>query len=476
MWRQTIRLKPTGTKVLFGMAGVTSFTPGREVNLMYSPSDQVLQTREPLFQPLDYVVTSHGVLARPEFDPGNAVNRRRHETLMDLVRKLGSASQGAPASQEEGSGDGEPAARSVIDPKVRAYALRPEVSGTDAASGRSLAELRGAARGASELDGEIASHISKHLQTTFSYTLDLTDAARIIKGQDPLVAFLYDLKRGHCEYFAGAMTLMCQSLGMEARLVVGFKCDDFNTLGHYYQVNQSHAHAWVEVMMPDGTWRTYDPTSSQDARVNRSMTWMGQLKHFFNFLEFKWAEHVVAYDNETRANLIEHVESGMTNTATKTTDRVSAFRQWITDAATVLSISSQILAGLVVLAILTGIGAVGYFLFERWMLRRRAARIGLEGLPEADQLKLARQLKFYADLMTVLERRGVARPRHLTPLEFAETLTFLPTDIYDSVHDLTRSFYTVRFGRHELAGEEHRRLTGLVSELDARLPAAGLAT
>src|SRR3712207_8589126 len=54
---------------------------------------------------------------------------------------------------------------------------------------------------------------SRHLQTQFSYTLDLTDARKIIEGQDPLVAFLYDLKRGHCEYFAGAMALMCQSLG-----------------------------------------------------------------------------------------------------------------------------------------------------------------------------------------------------------------------------------------------------------------------
>ena len=43
-----------------------------------------------------------------------------------------------------------------------------------------------------------------------------------------MVAFLYDLKRGHCEYFAGAMALMCQSLGMQARVVTGFKCDEYN--------------------------------------------------------------------------------------------------------------------------------------------------------------------------------------------------------------------------------------------------------
>jgi hypothetical protein len=62
----------------------------------------------------------------------------------------------------------------------------------------------------------------RHLRSAFTYTLDLTDAAKLKRDEDPMVAFLYDLKRGHCEYFAGAMTLMCQSLGMHERVVIGF--------------------------------------------------------------------------------------------------------------------------------------------------------------------------------------------------------------------------------------------------------------
>lgn len=484
VWTQRITLRPTGTRVLFAIAGVTTFMPNREVNLNYSYSDQILQTREPLYQPLDYVVTSNNVLMQPveseppaspgAFDRNNPEDRRL-DRLMTAVRRAvlppGHATDGAGADDQATTA---PAAeQSSIDPKILDYATRPEVSGTDRATGQPLASLRPRTpRTPDALDEQIASNISHHLQTTFAYTLDLTDAAHLIKGKDPLVAFLYDTKRGHCEYFAGAMALMCQSLGMNARVVLGFKCDDYNSLGRYYQVNQSHAHAWVEVLMPDGTWKTYDPTSAQDARITTKPTLLTQLKHFFNFLEFKWAEHVVAYDNDTRANLIEHVESGMSSTATRTSDRFGAFRQWITDAATVLSIGSQILAGLVVLAIVAAVGAVGYFLFERWLLRRRAARIGLEGLPEADQLRLARQLKFYADLMTVLERRNITRPRHLTPLEFAESLTFLPTEVYEAVHQLTRLFYTIRFGRNDLAAEEHRRLATLVSDVDARLPQA----
>ena len=53
-----------------------------------------------------------------------------------------------------------------------------------------------------------------------------------------MVAFLYDFKRGHCEYFAGAMTLMCQSLKIPARMVIGFRCDDFNNVGGFYRVEK----------------------------------------------------------------------------------------------------------------------------------------------------------------------------------------------------------------------------------------------
>lgn len=472
IWRQTVHLRPTGTKVLFAMAGVFSFTPMADTFLAYSPTDQVLTVHEPLTRPLDYVALSNGELSgQPEaFDRNSSEDRRRLGRLLQEVERAFKEHGAHPSEAVTTTPEPDPSDRSVIDPKIHEYAIRPDVCGIDPATGKSLALLRPRTHSPTALDEVIASNIAHHLQSTFTYTLDLTDAAHIIKGRDPLVAFLYDLKRGHCEYFAGAMTLMCQSLGINARVVLGFKCDDYNSLGHYYEVNQSHAHAWVEVLTPGGVWKTFDPTSSQDSRITTKPTLLSRLGHFFDFLEYKWAEHVVAYDNEARSNLIEHVETGMSATASSAADHISAFRQWITDAATVLSISSQILAGLVVLAIVGAVSAVGYFLFERWLLRRRAARIGLEGLPQADQLRLARQLKFYADLVTVLERRRIVRPRHLTPLEFADTLSFLPTEIYDAVQQLTQIFYTIRFGRNDLPAEEYRRLSNLVSELDARLP------
>ena len=66
------------------------------------------------------------------------------------------------------------------------------------------------------------------------------------------------------------MTLLCQSLGLQARMVVGFHCDPDSFINGYYLVQQSHAHAWVEVLTTDGKsyqWKTFDPTSGNGVYV-----------------------------------------------------------------------------------------------------------------------------------------------------------------------------------------------------------------
>ena len=119
---------------------------------------------------------------------------------------------------------------------------------------------------------------------------------------DPIVWFLSeDGHRGHCEYFAAAMTLMCQSLGIQARVATGYRCDEYNDFSRRFVVRQSQAHAWVEVLTPEG-WRTFDPTSGRDANGGRTDSSMWQkMKHLFDWLEqvprsrFGWGYRRDAY-------------------------------------------------------------------------------------------------------------------------------------------------------------------------------------
>ena len=362
----------------------------------------------------------------------------------------------------------EPGGRaSAIDPKVAEYARLPEVSGTDAQG--PLAARRPAAHvGPHDLDPQIAAAIEAHLLTQFSYTLDLTDAARIIADQDPLVAFLYDLKRGHCEYFAGAMALMCQSLGMQARVVTGFKCDEHNDTpgAGYYIVRQAHAHAWVEVRTRDG-WQTFDPTSGNEVAVERITFWQ-RLRHALDYMEFTYANSVIAYDNTNLENLINSVETRMTNTMYRGVGGLATLQSWLSSEQFdyVTSHLVFLLVGLILLAL---VGFVAWFLLEKWTLRRRAARIGLEALPPAEQLRLARQLGFYDDLLRLLAGHEIHRPRHLTPLEFSRSLTFLPAGAYETVRRLTTIYYRVRYGEGDLEAAQRRRLGTVIGRLESEL-------
>ncbi len=80
----------------------------------------------------------------------------------------------------------------------------------------------------------------------FQYTLE---GQRRNVGADPIEDFVVEHRRGHCEYFAGALALMLRSQGIPARIAIGFRCGEWNSAGGYYQVRQLHAHTWVEVLL-----------------------------------------------------------------------------------------------------------------------------------------------------------------------------------------------------------------------------------
>jgi protein-glutamine gamma-glutamyltransferase len=427
-FKQSIQLSPTDTPVLFAIAGLVTITPEhfgsiRNPSLKYSAADESIVSTSTIQRPVEYEVLSTGVLNRHAPDPN-------------------------------------PEERSRIDPLITQYARQTNVTG-DLASRRDaivVARPTNALRAPTELDEQIAADIEQHLRTTFSYTLDLTDAVRL-QGRDPVVAFLYDLKRGHCEYFAGAMTLLCQSLGMDARMVIGFKCANYNPYGHYYQVSQSDAHAWVEVLTTDG-WKTFDPTSGHDAAAHHPSLWQ-RTRSFVDFLEYTWANAVIAYDADNRQDLISSVETKILTTASAM--HFAVIKKFFYDVGGWLA--TRIVGYLILILSVAIIATIGYYFFERRKLRRRASRIGVDSLPPSAQQRLVRQLLFYSDLLHLLERHQIVRPKHLTPMEFSYGLSYLPVDAYDTIRRLTRLFYRIRYGHSELDPGRQRRLANVIDRL-----------
>lgn len=451
-WRQEVMLEPTGTPVLFALPGIASFTPGSDVKARYSTHDQTLYAVEGATQQLRYEVVSSNTLpgARERFQ--SLTPRFAYDASFARFRDV----MGLP-----------PAEDSEHLRRIREYALRDDVSGVDE-RGNNLGELRRAQREVSELDTRIAENLVRHFQQNFTYTLDLTSSPPPPRDVDPVNWFLHDVRKGHCEYFASAMTRLCHSLGMQARVVSGFRCDNFNPTGGYFLVQQLHAHLWVEVLTPDG-WTTFDPTSGRtDSSAQKGAGLWARIKHFIDYLEYTWANAVVAYDQDSRANLLQNVDARMTQSAIDSGEALRNLRDWFNDANFYL-VSSRLLGVVIWLAVMALFVAVAWFLWERWRLMQRARRIGLGNLPTSDQKRLARQLGFYDELLRLLERRGISRQPHQTPLEFSNSISFLPTETFDAVRRLTRIFYRVRYGDAELSPTRRRWLETVIARMSRSL-------
>jgi len=84
-------------------------------------------------------------------------------------------------------------------------------------------------------------------------------------------AFLFEMERGYCTYFATTMVAMLRTQDIPARAVAGYtpgqQVDDDR-----WVVRGLNSHVWVEVYFPDVGWVQFDPTpatSRQDAEQSR---------------------------------------------------------------------------------------------------------------------------------------------------------------------------------------------------------------
>jgi len=91
------------------------------------------------------------------------------------------------------------------------------------------------------------------------YTLDIPP---LPKGRDAVDQFLFVDRRGFCEQIGTSLVVMLRSLGIPARLVVGYATGERNPFTGLYEVRGKDAHAWAEVYFPGVGWQGFDPTAS----------------------------------------------------------------------------------------------------------------------------------------------------------------------------------------------------------------------
>jgi transglutaminase-like putative cysteine protease len=313
----------------------------------------------------------------------------------------------------------------------------------------------------------------------FTYTLDMGVEDRSI---DPVVDFLANRKRGHCAYFASALTLMLRSIGIPARMVNGFKGGDWNELTGALSVRQKHAHTWVEALVGEAPgapfrrripiWLTLDPTPAdqREETVARVGGVPKNVRFFSDFIRYAWVFYVVGFDSERQERLVygpirEVVQRarGAYAAMARALGRLLNFP----DVGSFFSVRGFIVSFLTLLLVVSLARAVAWGLhrLRRWW----------RGGDDEDPSRAA-GVAFYRRLAQLLAELGLERPPAETPREFArraavalsgrgpgaEAVADVPPTIVDA-------FYSLRFGHRELPGGTLRHLEARLDALEASL-------
>jgi len=113
----------------------------------------------------------------------------------------------------------------------------------------------------------VADVLTRFRNENFVYTLSPP-----LLGEHPVDEFLFETRRGFCEHYASAFTVLMRAAGIPARVVTGYLGGEVNPVGEYILVRQADAHAWVEIWLESTGWVRVDPTAAvSPARVERGI-------------------------------------------------------------------------------------------------------------------------------------------------------------------------------------------------------------
>ena len=101
------------------------------------------------------------------------------------------------------------------------------------------------------------------------------------EGREGADYFVFELKEGHCEYFASTLAVMARLAGLPARVATGFSPGDYNTLLNLFEVYERHAHAWTQIFVPEYGWLTVDATPPGAVQSRTTPLGIGQLRDPF---------------------------------------------------------------------------------------------------------------------------------------------------------------------------------------------------
>ncbi len=294
--------------------------------------------------------------------------------------------------------------------------------------------------------------LESYLHTHFTYSLQLSRTV----PHDPLANFLFDRKRGHCEYFASSMAVMLRTLGIPSRIVNGFRTGEFNDLTSQYVVRASNAHSWVEAYFPEYGWVAFDPTPGASMPIR---TGLSRVMLYVDAMASFWREWVVNYD-------AGHQQTLAVSARTSSRRLFWTLRQWWrhhyeamltaarrTESTMAGSPLGWGLGGMLIATLLL-------FLVNARRLWQALGRRRLAARPEKSPRQAA--TIWYERMTEIVARRGWRKSPTQTPEEFVSRID--DARVREKVAEFTRHYEHARF---DDSVEDVRRLPELCAEITA---------
>jgi protein-glutamine gamma-glutamyltransferase len=314
-----------------------------------------------------------------------------------------------------------------------------------------VAELARQVVGDADTDLERARRVERFLRSgEIRYSLTQPDVGKRL----PLEVFLFDAKRGHCEYFSSAMAVMLRTLGIATRNVAGFAGGRYNAYGQYYALRQGDAHSWVEVYVRGRGWVTFDPTpSARGSAGPRERLW-SDITAMIDALRTRWTTSVVGYDLRTQVGMLQRMARWFAQFRSERA--AGAERSQSEDSETGSGPAWSVAARW--LAALLAAGIVLYVVLRKGRLVTRIAA-------RPASRRQAQLIALYWELDRALAKRGHPRPVSLTPLEHALGLGAAGFEQSAEVEAVTRRYLEARYGERPLNGAEVSELRKIIARV-----------
>lgn len=244
---------------------------------------------------------------------------------------------------------------------------------------------------------------------------------------DPVDEFLFQTRKGYCEHYASAFTVMMRQAGIPARVVTGYLGGEMNPLSDYMIVRQSDAHAWSEIWLAGKGWLRVDPTSMvpperiesnvdlirRQLQTDREsqlieLTWLGQSfrqgRYAWDAVNNRWNQWIIGFNEKRQLALLSSL--GMPNISWR--------------GMTFLLFT--MMAGVLVV--------VSFYLLRN------------------SELHLDRTSKLYQQFQNKMAMVGFSKQEYESAMSFAMRIKSNRNDLMREVNNITRLYNKLRYSAH----------------------------